>query len=834
MKYQITEINNIINGNFLQENNTSTITQVCIDTRQISSANQSLFFCLVARNDGHQFIENAYQKGIRNFVVSTKIDTEKYQDANFILVDNTLHALQQLAIYHRQQFNIPVIGITGSNGKTIVKEWLYQLLSSDKHVVKSPKSYNSQIGVALSVLNMENEDEIAIFEAGISTVGEMENLQKMIQPTIGILTNIGSAHDAGFSSREEKVEEKLKLFKACETLISNDDFSLVYGAVGKMIKENPTLKSVSFGVNVDSSIVIAFIKKSTTYSIYSIESSPYGSPFNFLNTKIKIPFTDDASIENCLHCITTLLWLGYSIETIQTKILSLRNLPMRLELKYGINNCTIIDDSYSADLHSLQIALDFLKQQDTNKKKTLIISEFEESGLPENVFIQKLQEFIVQYKFEKLIGVGKSFMRAIESLNGKVKEWYIFETTEKLLAQFSILKFENEFILLKGARKFEFEKITAQLIGQTHETVLEINLNALVNNLNVYRSFLKKDCGIIAMVKAFSYGSGNIEIASLLEKQHVSYLAVAYADEGVVLRKNGIQTPIMVMNPDAKDFDRMLEFNLEPEIYSLEILQKLINFSKVLNFGKVINIHLKLETGMNRLGFPVHDIDELISILQQNQQLKTETVFSHLAGSEDAQLDEFTNQQINTFNELSQKIIAAFKYPIKKHLLNSAGIFRFQNAQFDYVRLGIGLYGVDASNNFQEKLLPIGKLKTRIAQLKNVPKSATVGYSRKGIADKDMKIAVLAIGYADGYDRRFGNGVGEVLVAGQRAKIIGNICMDMCMIDVTHIDEIHEGDEVEIYGPTISIIQQAKKIGTIAYELLTHISVRVKRLYYLD
>ncbi|MBK6273952.1 MAG: alanine racemase [Saprospirales bacterium] len=492
------------------------------------------------------------------------------------------------------------------------------------------------------------------------------------------------------------------------------------------------------------------------------------------------------------------------------------------------------DDSYSADLHSLQIALDFLKQQDTNKKKTLIISEFEESGLSENVFIQKLQEFIVQYKFEKLIGVGKSFMRAIESLNGKVKEWYIFESTEKLLEQFSILKFENEFILLKGARKFEFEKITAQLIGQTHETVLEINLNALVNNLNVYRSFLKKDCGVIAMVKAFSYGSGNIEIASLLEKQHVSYLAVAYADEGVVLRKNGIQTPIMVMNPDAKDFDRMLEFNLEPEIYSLEILQKLINFSKVLNFGKVINIHLKLETGMNRLGFPVHDIDELISILQQNQQLKIETVFSHLAGSEDAQLDEFTNQQINTFNELSQKIIAAFKYPIKKHLLNSAGIFRFPNAQFDYVRLGIGLYGVDASNNFQEKLLPIGKLKTRIAQLKNVPKSATVGYSRKGIADKDMKIAVLAIGYADGYDRRFGNGVGEVLVAGQRAKIIGNICMDMCMIDVTHIDEIHEGDEVEIYGPTISIIQQAKKIGTIAYELLTHISVRVKRLYYLD
>ncbi len=518
------------------------------------------------------------------------------------------------------------------------------------------------------------------------------------------------------------------------------------------------------------------------------------------------------------------------MDTIRQKINTLRNLPMRLELKYGINNCTIIDDSYSADVHSLQIALDFLKQQDTNKKKTLIISEFEESGLSESVFIQKLQEYILQYKFEKLIGIGKSFMRAIESLNGKVKEWYIFESTEQLLAQFSILTFENEFILLKGARKFEFEKITAQLIGQTHETVLEVNLNALINNLNVYRSFLHKNCGVIAMVKAFSYGSGNVEIASLLEKQHVSYLAVAYADEGVVLRKNGIRTPIMVMNPDAKDFDRMLEFNLEPEIYSLPILQQLIK--KV--DGKVMNIHLKVETGMNRLGFPASDLNELISILKHHTYLNVVSVFSHLAGSEDSQLDDFTHQQIQIFNSLSQKIIESFNYPIKRHLLNSAGIYRFPEAQFDYVRLGIGLYGVDASNRFQDKLLPIGRLKTRIAQIKYVPKSATVGYSRKGIADVDKKIAILAIGYADGYDRRFGNGVGEVLVAGQKASVIGNICMDMCMIDVSHIDEIQEGDEVEIYGTTISIIEQAKKIGTIPYELLTHISVRVKRLYYLD
>ena len=447
MKYQITEINNIINGTFLQEKDATTIVQICIDTRQISAANQSLFFCLVARNDGHQFIENAYKKGIRNFVVSKNISTENYADANFILVDDTLHALQQLAIYHRQQFNIPVIGITGSNGKTIVKEWLYQLLSSEKNIVKSPKSYNSQIGVALSVLNMESDNELAIFEAGISTINEMENLRNIIQPTIGILTNIGSAHDAGFSSKEEKLNEKLTLFSNCEVLISCFNDPYIYSAIGKMKHEKPTLKSISWSISIDSAVVINFIERIKSHTFFTIKSG-YGSSFNFKPTKLKIPFTDEASIENCLHCVVTLLQLGYNLDVIQQKILLLRNLPMRLELKYGINNCTIIDDSYSADLHSLEIALDFLKQQNTNKKKTLIISEFEESGLSENVFIQKLQEFIVQYKFEKLIGVGKSFMRAIESLNGKVKEWYIFESTEKLLAQFSILKFENEFILL--------------------------------------------------------------------------------------------------------------------------------------------------------------------------------------------------------------------------------------------------------------------------------------------------------------------------------------------------------------------------------------------------
>ena len=820
MRYTLQEIKTIVNGQLLQIKEDTVITNICIDTRQITNAAGSLFFCLVARNDGHLHIETAYRRGIRNFIVSKEVETNTFTDASFILVENTTSALQQLAKYHREQFNIPVIGITGSNGKTIVKEWLFQLLTSEKNIVKSPKSYNSQVGVPISVLNMEKGNELAIFEAGISTVGEMENLQKIIQPTIGILTNIGSAHDAGFSSREEKIKEKLKLFGDCEAVIYNDKY-LAASQISDF-----SFQKISFGEHEHALVKIRKKEKNNTCTVFEIESARFSN----LQSQISIPFTDEASIENCLHCVVTMLHLGYSLEKIQTKILSLRNLPMRLELKYGINNCTIIDDSYSADFHSLQIALDFLKQQESKKKKTLIISEFEESGLSGKDFIQKLKTVLQQNSFDKLIGVGKSFMQHIESLAYTIKEWYVFESTEQLIAQFNVLKFENELILLKGARKFSFEKISAQLIGQTHATILEVNLNALINNLNVYKSYLPKETGVIAMVKAFSYGSGSTEVASLLEKQQIDYLAVAYADEGVALRKDGIQTKIMVMNPDAVDFDRMLEYRLEPEIYSLQILQQLIE-----KIGQQeMNVHIKLETGMNRLGFVESELEELIAVLHQHKNIHVKTVFSHLAASEDEQLDSFTKEQISIFKRLSESIITSFNYPIKKHLLNSSGILRFPEAHYDYVRLGIGLYGVDSSATIQEKLLPIGKLKTRVAQVKQVPKGETIGYSRKGVAEKDLKIGILAIGYADGYDRRFGNGTGEVFIAGQRAKIIGNICMDMCMADISHIDDVHEGDECEIYGKEIPIIEQARKIGTISYELLTRISSRVKRLYYLD
>lgn len=820
MRYTITEIAAIVQGTCIQQNANTEVLYVSIDTRQITHAASNLFFCLVARNNGHQYIETAYQKGIRNFVVSEKIDVLKLPEANFILVENTITALQQLAAYHRMQFKIPVIGITGSNGKTVVKEWLYQLLSADINIVKSPKSYNSQIGVPLSVLNMQPQNELAVFEAGISTVGEMEKLAEIIQPTIGVLTNIGTAHDAGFFSKEQKIQEKLRLFKNCKTLIYPDKYSI------EKFPLRPDTNVISFGESENASIKIihkTIKNKNTILTVEWRKDLP-------THTLLTVPFTDEASVENTLLCVMVMLQLGYTIEIIQQKIMTLRNLPMRLELKYGINNCTIIDDSYSADFHSLQVALDFFNQQETHKKKTLIISAFEESGLSEKEFIQKLKATLQQASFDKLIGVGKAFMYHIESLAYSIKEWYVFESTEQLLSQFQVLKFENELILLKGARKFSFEKITAQLIGQTHTTVLEVNLNALINNLNVYKSYIPKETGVIAMVKAFSYGSGSVEVASLLEKQSVSYLAVAYADEGVELRRAGIKTPIMVMNPDVADFDRMLVYGLEPEIYSLYILQQLL---RQIN-GKNVHVHIKLETGMNRLGFVEETIADLVSILQQHPNCIVKTTFSHLAASEDPQLDTFTKAQIAQFEKLSGMLITALKYPIKKHVVNSAGILRFPEAHYDFVRLGIGLYGVDASATIQQKLIPIGKLKTRIAQIKHVPKGQSIGYSRKGIAEKDLKIAILAIGYADGYDRRFGNGKGEVFIAGQRARIIGNICMDMCMADITHIDNAQEGEECEIYGREISIINAAQNIGTIAYELLTRISSRVKRLYYLD
>lgn len=813
MRYSLQQLADLLDAP-LHGHTDAVITAVATDTRQVTQGSTALFFCLVGeRHNGHQFIEQAIQKGINSFIVSEKAVIGQWPGKNFLLVPDVLQALQTLAQKHREQFSIPVIGITGSNGKTIVKEWLYQLLSPEYKVVKSPKSYNSQVGVPLSVLNMEASHTLAIFEAGISKPGEMDKLQRIIQPTIGIFTNIGPAHDSGFENREQKILEKLKLFSGAGKLIGNSDQPELFPVLAAQ------KHIISWGQNLQS-----------TYPLTGVRHTGHATQLSILHYPLSIPFTDAASVENALQCIVLMLELGYDPEIIRQRIAQLRNLPMRLELKYGINNCMIVDDSYSADLLSLQIALDFLKQQETNKQKTLIISAFDESGLSDEAFIQKLVSILKEYHFTKLIGVGPLFLRHTEAFNHRVKEWYVYPDTETLMTHFHQLHFENEIILVKGARRFQFEQVTRELVGQTHATTMEINLNALVNNLNVYRAHLRPGTGVIAMVKAFSYGIGSVEVASLLETQRVDYLAVAYADEGVHLRRNGIRLPIMVMNPDAADFHRMREFQLEPELYSLSIVQQLADELG----GDSIRVHLKVETGMNRLGFTEDDLEALITILKQHPNIEIVSVFSHLSGSEETLFDGFSREQIARFERHYDHIQAAFTYPLKKHLLNSSGIIRFPEAHYDYVRLGIGLYGVDSSETIQQQLQPVGRLKTRVAQVKTVRKGESVGYSRHGVMEQDGRIAVLALGYADGYDRRFGNGVGEVWINGHTAKVIGNICMDMCMVDVSHISQLEAGDEAEIFGRHISIITSAKKIGTIAYELLTGISPRVKRVYFLD
>ena len=817
--YNLSDIAQACSGKLTGNISLSGIKHISTDTRKIIHAPDTLFIALSGpRNDGHQYIQSAYQKGVRKFIVE-HTDTGLFPDAGFIVVENTLKALQDLAAFHRSKFDIPILGITGSNGKTVVKEWLFQLLHTDIDICRSPKSFNSQIGVPLSVWNLSEHHQMGIFEAGVSTNNEMLNLQQIIQPSMGIITNIGPAHDAGFVSREEKLEEKLQLFPHCKWLLYCKDHDLVDAALSK--QEN----AVSWGQNPGADFYI--IDQQSAQNKTHIHLKWKGNTAHFY-----IPFSDKAYVENSMHCIVCMLMMDYSAETINERIQHLHILPMRLELKYGLNGCTIIDDSYSADLLSLEVALDFFRQQESRKKRTLIISSFDQSGMDDRQLVDELIRLIRQNNFQKVIGVGELFIRFAARFIALKIEFHSFPKTDILLSQLSGLNFDREIILIKGARQFQFERITYRLQGQSHRTVLDIDLNALSDNLQVYSAMLKKGTGIIPMVKAFSYGSGSTEIASLLETLNVSYMAVAYVDEGVQLREGGIKTRIMVMNPDIRDFDRMTSYQLEPEIYSSSLLRALIYFLESSGFASRLPIHLKVETGMNRLGFMEESIDDLVFTLLDQDVLTVSTIFSHLAASEDPLMDDFSREQIARFDRVSTKIMEALSYPVKRHLLNSSGITRFPEAHFDFVRLGIGLYGIDSASTIQDKLQTVGTLKTRISQIKEVLPGETVGYNRKGSSDKPLKIAILAIGYADGFDRRFSNGVGEVMVRGQRAKVIGNVCMDMTMVDITHIPDVLEGDEVEVYGKNISIIECAAKVGTIAYELLTRISSRVRRVYY--
>ena len=809
---------------------------VLIDSRKLSSPDSTLFFAIKGeRNNGHHYIEELYKKGVRNFIISENASyyISICTEANFILVKNTLQALQLLAAHHREQFQMPVVAITGSNGKTVVKEWLFQLLHQDKVIVRSPKSYNSQVGVPLSVWQLKAKHKLALFEAGISEPNEMQKLQAVIQPTIGIITTIGQAHHENFANIEQKAKEKLKLFSHCKYIIYCKDFDVL----DKLITNDKTLNKASiysWSKQSKASLQIQNIKQQDGFSCIS-------ALYKNKNIDIIIPYTDHASVDNAITCWLFMLVMGYEQELIQKRMLQLQPVAMRLELKEGISACTIINDSYNSDIESLSIALDFLNQQNKKTKNTLILSDILQSGKSRKELYKEIAEIIDRKGVDRLIGIGHEITR--EKKLFKCKEQIFYPSTQKFLDQLGASQFNDETILIKGSRSFKFEQISSALQKKSHETILEINLNALVNNLNYFRSKLKPQTKIMAMVKAFSYGSGSYEIANVLQFQKVDYLAVAYADEGIELRKAGITLPILVMSPEEHSFENMLFYKLEPEVYNFRVLQQLIETVNRFIFNKTklydhtsftqSPIHIKLDTGMHRLGFEEKDIEALKNKIISYPFFKIQSIFSHLAASDDAKHDNFTAQQIKRFESMSIDIMKVVGYKVMKHILNSGGVLRHSKAQYDMVRLGIGLYGIASGTMYQQHLENVGSLKSVISQIKFVSKNETIGYNRREKAKKDMIIATIPIGYADGLNRKLGNRNACFYINNQKAPIIGDVCMDMCMLDITHIKAL-EGDEVIIFNEHTHIKELAKKLNTISYEILTGISSRVKRIYFQE
>ncbi len=814
MNLSIRNIAPIIKAEFLGKNDTAFFDTISIDSRSLLNNKNTLFFALVGSNhDGHKYILELIKKGVLHFVVNT-IPKNLQNKANFLIVENTLDALQKIASFHRSNFDFPILGITGSNGKTIIKEWLNFLLSPDYNIVRSPKSYNSQVGVPLSVLGINEKHNLGIFEAGISTINEMENLQKIIQPTIGILSNIGSAHDEGFNDAGEKIKEKLKLFTSVEVLIMNKNRTIEAFL-------NPKIKTFTWSSDDGKADVFIIAKE-------HLDKTELKITFQKICFRISIPFADQASIENSIQCLMVLLYFKYNHETIQERMSLLFPVEMRLKVKNGINNTTIIDDSYSSDFQSLKIALDFLESQKQYKKKTLILSDIFQSGLINEELYSKVSQLIVSNKINRVIAIGET----ISSFKNKFPNCTIFPSKEKFIEEFDKISFENETVLIKGARHYHFEEIVSLLEEKTHETVLEINLNSISHNLNFYKSKLKPETKIMVMVKAFGYGNGGFEIAKLLSHHKVDYLGVAFADEGILLKNAGIDLPIMVLNPENTSFLSIIQNQLEPEIYSIKGLTaflKIAQQKKLKNFP----IHLKLDTGMHRLGFEEENIDELIAILNNNKTVEVISILSHLATSDNMSFVDFTLSQIKLFEKLSSKLISALKIHPIRHILNTSGISNFSQAQYDMVRLGIGIYGVSNDEEEQKLLENVGTLKSIISQIRTIEEGESVGYSRKYIASKTTKIATIPIGYADGISRHWGNGVGYITIKNKKAPIVGNICMDMLMVDITDID-CKEGSEVIIFGENPTVSFMAKQLNTISYEIMTSISQRVKRIFYRE
>lgn len=796
------------------------IHSLSIDSRTLLVAEDTLFFAIDgSRHDGHDYIADLYQKGVRAFVVSKReaINTNEYKDAGFILVDNSLKALQKLAEEHRNQFFYPVVGITGSNGKTIVKEWLFQLLNESFSIVRSPKSFNSQVG-GPSLWNMNGEAEMAIIEAGISKPGEMSQLEQMIRPNIGVFTHLGDAHRENFLGDLHKLKEKIQLFKSCELIAYCIDEPFLH-------------RSLSEQFGSDKKLLFWSRKRGATLEVFDEEvqgnTTKLKAKYQGELKEIIIPFADKASVDNAILCWLILLWLQIDDQIIAHRFFNLAPIAMRLEIKEGIGDCILINDYYNSDLGSLEIALDLMNQQKLEKKKTLILSDIYQSGFSKQKLYRAVAKMLSQKRIDRLIGIGEGISSEYELFPFETS---FYQSTELFLADLNRNQFHDEIILIKGARDFHFERISNALQYKAHRTILEVNLNAMVHNLNYFRSLLHPKTKLVVMVKAFSYGSGSTEIANLLQYHRVDYLAVAIADEGVELRNAGITIPIMVMNPEPHSFDTMIEYRLEPEIYNRSIL---LDFERALKRNGVKNfpVHLKLDTGMHRLGFIENQIDELISLIENKDLFYIRSIFSHLAGADEEQHDEYTIHQIRLFKLWSDKIRNKFPYFIDRHILNSAGIERFPDAQFEMVRLGIGLYGV--SSVHQQNLMNVSSLKTTISQIKEIPREKTVGYGRKGQLQQDTRIGVIPIGYADGFNRKLSNGVGKVLVNGKLCPIIGNVCMDMSMIDLSHV-KAQEGDSVTIFGDDYPVSILAQQLDTIPYEILTTISRRVKRVYFQE
>ena len=798
-------------GEFIGNSTDFLVEHISIDSRSMQNGANTLFFALKGQNhDAHHYIEELISKGVRYFVVEY-IPVNCQGKANFILVKNTTKALQETAKYYRSLFQFPIIGITGSNGKTIVKEWLNFLLSPDYITVRSPKSFNSQVGVPLSIFGINENHNLGIFEAGISQKNEMQALAEIIQPKIGVFTNLGSAHDEGFVNREEKITEKSVLFQNCEVVVLEKKAT---------IEKEIASSKITWSLEDKSATIFAEIKNQkegfTQLTIH----------YQNKTFTLEIPFFDAISIKNSLSCLGVLLYLEIEIATIQERMKNLYPIEIRLQAKKGINNCVLIDDSYSSDYQSLKMALDFLEQQKNHSKKTIILSDIFQSGLPVATLYQKVAVILQNNKIDRIITIGETISQHLKELPNVIS----FPNASDFLQQFNTQSFQNEAILIKGARSFNFDEIVVLLEEKKHETVLEINLDAISHNLNFYKSKVKPTTKIMVMVKAFGYGNGGFEIAKLLEHHKVDYLGVAFADEGISLKSAGITVPIMVMNPETTSFSAIIQHHLEPEIYSIKGLKaflKIAEQKKLKNFP----IHIKIDTGMHRLGFEEEHLAELISILKGNETVQIKSVLSHMATSDDLKHDAFAKSQIALFEKLSVQLLSELKINPIRHILNTSGIFNYPEYQMEMVRLGIGLYGIGNSEQELKVLENVSTLKTIISQIREVLPEESIGYSRRFRVTQKMKVATIPIGYADGIRRAWGNEKGFVTINNQKATILGSICMDMMMVDVTNIS-CKTGDEVIVFGKNPKVTEMASVIGTIPYEILTGISQRVKRIFF--